>query len=327
MALCRCRLEVLRKFVSIAALNSSPITLRPILRTSTDRRAFRTSVSHATLQEGPQGGEHRDHNTFISTDQVTESLNFEGPRRDTASRGVKVPRSHTGRNEGLNSPRTAPRPRDFPRSASVAGGDRGSSTSWSRRGRRRGDPESDDGDDSSLKTTARILKKLGSKETSSHNTSDTETPRSQKEDWKIQKAALEEKFGGASWQPRKRLSPDALEGIRALHAEHPQQYTTQVLANEFKISPEAIRRILKSKWRPSDDEQKDRQDRWLKRGEKIWTQMVELGVKPPKKWREMGIGRKARSQDSRERVDEEKPDHLIARQPRTQGRIMADRIL
>lgn len=111
------------------------------------------------------------------------------------------------------------------------------------------------------------------------------------EPWQVQKAALQKKFKEDKWQPRKRLSPDAIEGIRALHAQYPDKYTTPVLAAQFEVSPEAIRRILKSKWRPTEEEAASRSERWLKRGEKIWTQMVELGVKPPKKWREMGIGR------------------------------------
>ena len=111
------------------------------------------------------------------------------------------------------------------------------------------------------------------------------------EPWQVQKAALQKKFKEDKWQPRKRLSPDAIDGIRALHAQYPDKYTTPVLAAQFEVSPEAIRRILKSKWRPTEDEAASRSDRWHKRGEKIWTQMVELGVKPPKKWREMGIGK------------------------------------
>ena len=111
------------------------------------------------------------------------------------------------------------------------------------------------------------------------------------EQWQIQKKALKEKFGTQGWKPRKRLSPDALEGIRALHSQHPEKYSTPVLAEQFKVSPEAIRRILRSKWRPTEEEEADRLKRWDKRGESIWSQMVEVGIKPPKKWREMGISR------------------------------------
>lgn len=64
-----------------------------------------------------------------------------------------------------------------------------------------------------------------------------------------------------------------------------------MLADHFKVSPEAIRRILKSKWQPNDTEHEARMERWDKRGERIWSNLVEMGVKPPKKWREMGVGR------------------------------------
>lgn len=39
-----------------------------------------------------------------------------------------------------------------------------------------------------------------------------------------------------------------------MHAQHPEVFTTPVLAEKFKISPEAVRRILKSKWEPSREQ-------------------------------------------------------------------------
>ncbi|TKA32927.1 hypothetical protein B0A50_01153 [Salinomyces thailandicus] len=117
---------------------------------------------------------------------------------------------------------------------------------------------------------------------------EVEAVRSKKEEWQIQKSALKHKFGEAGWQPRKRLSPDTMEGIRALHASDPAAYTNATLAEHFKISPEAIRRILKSKWRPNDVEAEDRRIRWERRGAKKWEQMAAQGVRPPAKWRAMG---------------------------------------
>ena len=116
-----------------------------------------------------------------------------------------------------------------------------------------------------------------------------------RETWQIQKSALSKKFGGSSWLSRKRLSPDSLEGIRTLHTEFPDTYTTPVLANLFQISPEAIRRILKSKWRPSDAEEERRRERWNKRGLSIWGRMSELGLKAPRKWR----------------IQEKRPDNVV----------------
>lgn len=110
-----------------------------------------------------------------------------------------------------------------------------------------------------------------------------------REHWQIDKEALSQKFPDG-WNPRKRLSPDAITGIRALHAQMPERYTTEALSQEFEVPAEAIRRILKSKWSPSPEEETDRQRRWLKRGQQVWSRYAELGVKPPKTWREMGIG-------------------------------------
>jgi hypothetical protein len=112
-----------------------------------------------------------------------------------------------------------------------------------------------------------------------------------KERWQVEKAALQDKFGEQDWKPRKRISPDALAGIRALHAKSPEIYSTPVLAEHFKITPEAIRRILKSKWQPNEDEAEDRRERWEKRGQRKWAEMAEQGIRPPKKWRDRGVGK------------------------------------
>lgn len=120
--------------------------------------------------------------------------------------------------------------------------------------------------------------------------SEPERQRKKKmESWAVHKEALEKKFGEKGWAPNKRLSPDSLEGIRALHASDPQTYTTAVLSEHFQVSPENIRRILKSKWRPKPEEIEKRMERWEKRGVKKWEEMSEKGMKPPKKWRAMGV--------------------------------------
>ncbi|KAM0694381.1 hypothetical protein Q7P36_004736 [Cladosporium allicinum] len=115
-------------------------------------------------------------------------------------------------------------------------------------------------------------------------------PKAKREDWQVQKSANLSKFGDAVWQPRKRLSPDTLEGIRALHASDPVLYSTETLSNQFEVSAENIRRILKSKWRPNDEERDERSARWERRGVRKWTEMAELGERPPRRWREMGVG-------------------------------------
>lgn len=110
---------------------------------------------------------------------------------------------------------------------------------------------------------------------------DAAKPRQNLEEWQAQKQALKEKFAGG-WTPRKKLSPDAMEGIRGLNQQDPIKYSTAVLAQQFKVSPEAIRRILKSKWlsRSGSEKMDEKRERFAKRHDKIWDQQAELGLRP-----------------------------------------------
>ena len=118
----------------------------------------------------------------------------------------------------------------------------------------------------------------------------TEQPLKNQPEWGVMKEAMRKKFPDG-WKPRKRLSPDALAGIRALNAQFPEVYNIPTLAQKFELSPEAIRRILRSKWQPTLEEEQDRQERWTRRGMAVWERKAALGVKPPQRWRRMGITR------------------------------------
>ena len=126
-------------------------------------------------------------------------------------------------------------------------------------------------------------------------------PPPKRDSWRLQKESLKEKFP-EGWRPRKRLSPDALAGIRALNAQFPDVYTTEALAKKFEVSAEAIRRILKSKWRPNAEEEEDRQERWFRRGKEVWERKAAFGVKPPKRWRQEGITRDPGYHDRKEKA-------------------------
>lgn len=128
----------------------------------------------------------------------------------------------------------------------------------------------------------------------------------ERERWQIEKEAIKAKYP-SGYAPQKRLSPDAITGIRALHAQMPEEYHTRKLAETFQVSPEAISRILRTNWTPNADEEEDRARRWLKRGEAVWTRYAEMGVKPPKRWREAGIGNDSElGKAARERRKEKK---------------------
>ncbi|KAF5369082.1 hypothetical protein D9758_002902 [Tetrapyrgos nigripes] len=50
------------------------------------------------------------------------------------------------------------------------------------------------------------------------------------------------------WNPPHKISRDAMDALRQLHHMDKAKFNTPVLAERFRISPEAVRRILKSKW-------------------------------------------------------------------------------
>lgn len=103
-------------------------------------------------------------------------------------------------------------------------------------------------------------------------------PTRKHEPWFVYKQALKKKFP-EGWNPRKKISPDAMEGMRALNAQYPEECTREVLANQFKISQEAVRRILRSKPKPEAMQARQR-TRWAKRHDQIWDNFSELGLRP-----------------------------------------------
>ena len=71
--------------------------------------------------------------------------------------------------------------------------------------------------------------------------------------WAQHRASMKAKFP-EGWAPPHKLSRAAMDGLRALHAHDPDTFTTPVLADKFRISPEAVRRILRGKWQPTQEQ-------------------------------------------------------------------------
>lgn len=84
---------------------------------------------------------------------------------------------------------------------------------------------------------------------------DNYTPKSEPtpSQWSHHRAALKAKFP-EGWAPPHKLSRAAMDGLRALHAHDPDTFTTPVLADKFRVSPEAVRRILRGKWQPTPEQ-------------------------------------------------------------------------
>ena len=107
--------------------------------------------------------------------------------------------------------------------------------------------------------------------------------------WSQHRASMKANFP-QGWAPPHKLSRAAMDGLRALHAHDPDTFTTPVLADKFCISPEAVRRILRGKWEPTqarrarllERERRQRQDRIRSRS------AAERSGERGGKWRKTG---------------------------------------
>ncbi|CEP64610.1 mitochondrial ribosome assembly protein RRG9 LALA0_S12e02872g [Lachancea lanzarotensis] len=126
---------------------------------------------------------------------------------------------------------------------------------------------------------------------SSQNISELQAARMP--DWKRQKLSLKRKFQGEKWNPKKKLSREQMESLRLLKQQFPHMSASQ-LGDHFKVSPEVVRRILKSKWAPDELERSKIQERWKRRSERV-TQLYENHTiqGPPSKKLILGSGRSA----------------------------------
>ncbi|KAG7191596.1 Required for respiratory growth protein 9 mitochondrial [Scheffersomyces spartinae] len=80
--------------------------------------------------------------------------------------------------------------------------------------------------------------------------------------WQKRDIAHKHRYG--EWKPTKKLSRQQMADIRSLKEDHPLLKTVQ-LANHYNVSPEAVRRILRSKWVPNDAEETKIAERATKR--------------------------------------------------------------
>ncbi|EAU89365.1 hypothetical protein CC1G_11061 [Coprinopsis cinerea okayama7 len=83
-------------------------------------------------------------------------------------------------------------------------------------------------------------------------------------EWRAHREAIKKRYPNG-WAPTHKISREAMHSLRQLNKLDPEKFTTQVLAEKFSISPEAVRRILKSKWEPS----KERKDKMVERERRI----------------------------------------------------------
>ncbi|SJK98599.1 uncharacterized protein ARMOST_01867 [Armillaria ostoyae] len=93
------------------------------------------------------------------------------------------------------------------------------------------------------------------------------------------------------WNPPRKISREAMDGLRELHQFDGAKFSTKVLADKFKISPDAVRRILKGRWEPSRERRiemraKERQGT----AEFVRLSRLRERLEAEKLWREKNMG-------------------------------------
>ena len=96
-------------------------------------------------------------------------------------------------------------------------------------------------------------------------------------EWLKRKESLVQRYG--HWSPTRKLSRQQMQDIRSLKDQMPYMRTID-FANHFKVSPEAIRRILRSKWIPNDKEEELLQARNTKHKETKKKKAVQEILQP-----------------------------------------------
>ncbi|KAJ2742290.1 Required for respiratory growth protein 9 mitochondrial [Coemansia sp. BCRC 34301] len=81
------------------------------------------------------------------------------------------------------------------------------------------------------------------------------------EAWQRRKIELKLKHGSEKWEPTKKIATSSMEKIRLLNSEFPEVWTMKRLSEQFKVSQETVRRILKSGFRPSEQRLERREQR------------------------------------------------------------------
>ncbi|KAK3826177.1 MAG: Neugrin-domain-containing protein [Linnemannia gamsii] len=69
--------------------------------------------------------------------------------------------------------------------------------------------------------------------------------------WKKHREAIKAKTGGQVWNPQRKLSRQAMEEVRYLRKQFPEEWTTAKLADHFNVAGESIAKILRTNYQPT----------------------------------------------------------------------------
>ncbi|RKP33579.1 hypothetical protein BJ085DRAFT_21343 [Dimargaris cristalligena] len=102
------------------------------------------------------------------------------------------------------------------------------------------------------------------------------------EGWRIRKQEQKASLEDGKWAPKKRVARSTMERIRFLAINMPDTFDIPRLSYEFKISFEAVRRILRSNFNPSPEVIQTQESKRLALRKEYWSATQEANQpKPP----------------------------------------------
>ncbi|KAF9178106.1 Required for respiratory growth protein 9 mitochondrial [Haplosporangium sp. Z 767] len=108
-----------------------------------------------------------------------------------------------------------------------------------------------------LRTLSTSISSSSSPSSSSPNPHLHRSPRDGSEpeipQWRKHKEAIKNKLLGKAWNPQRKITRQAMEEVRYLRKQFPEEWTTQKLASHYNVSGEAIAKILRTKFQPHSE--------------------------------------------------------------------------
>ncbi|KAF9291969.1 Required for respiratory growth protein 9 mitochondrial [Mortierella alpina] len=119
-------------------------------------------------------------------------------------------------------------------------------------------------------------------------------------EWLKHKLAIKNKMNGERWDPQKKLTRQAMEEVRYLRKQFPDEWTTTKLSEHYNVAGESIRRILRTDFQPPA-ERVTKQDQVKKqeRKENVVNSLQRIKEEKHAAWLE----RKAKADAERKRVN------------------------
>ncbi|KAG9060946.1 Required for respiratory growth protein 9 mitochondrial [Linnemannia hyalina] len=71
--------------------------------------------------------------------------------------------------------------------------------------------------------------------------------------WRKHRQAIKAKTGGQAWNPQRKLTRQAMEEVRYLRKQFPEEWTTAKLADHFNVAGESIAKILRTHYQPTPE--------------------------------------------------------------------------